>query len=184
MNKAIRKLVVVGIMLMFLVGATTASAITYSGAWDPTSGNMFAIQLSLLPSASALYMYDFGGDTSKTLGIVKDQLLSYNTIYFSKNATTSLWYAGTSLGSQTLALGVTPDFAFMFQNGSTQYFSYDLQKVNLPLWGSNLYELKAAGMDVVVSGAQPVPEPSTLLLLGLGIFGIAIFGLRRRIGTR
>ncbi len=71
---------------------------------------------------------------------------------------------------------------------STQYF--DLSGLNLDrislvfffldspgLFGS--YDVSSAFLDDVSVKANPVPEPSTILLLGLGLIGLSLFGRKR-----
>ena len=67
-------------------------------------------------------------------------------------------------------------FDFVAQSASTELLFGDLTQVDYP--GDNPGEAYGAALDNVRAELQPVPEPSTFLLLGAGLAGIG--WLRRR----
>ena len=168
-----RKYFAVGVLFACLMAAGPAAAFTFDGTWDVSSGSMYAVQTSLLQHDSSLYLYNLG-NTAERLLVLNDSFLSHASIYFTN--VNNIWYAGRSVGAQDLTLGTTPNFGFLFMDGDGIHTSYDLT----PIVSGNSYELRTSDMDVIFADAKPVPEPSTLLLLGVGLIGVAVIGLRKR----
>lgn len=164
-------LIVVAAVLMILPSSSIADTITYSGAWEPNSDDVFFIDLTPTDGSESLYMYDWG-DTDKNLFLLSDGIYNNVTVYFTKELST--WYAGLDEGVETLNLGVSNWFGLYF-SGSC-YTSYDLTSIGKDAY--RLYEPNTK-MTVVVHDAAPVPIPSTVWIFGAGVIGI--LGIRRKI---
>lgn len=98
--------------------------------------------------------------------------------------------------------GVTPMESFWILTYLDKTYSFDLNSVNVEFQSSNFLNLvgegvlHATGFDPTPgnwfyssqdggtafsaqSSSAPVPEPGTIVLLGAGLFGLAVFGKRR-----
>ena len=76
-------------------------------------------------------------------------------------------------------LQVTGDNEFLFQNVA----ELDWAVVNLDDFGGNIIKEFGQFSHVGELGGTtpPVPEPGTMMLLGVGLFGLAVYGKRRTI---
>ena len=118
------------------------------------------------------------------LGMYYGSIDTYNNIAFYNGAQlfqgTGLLADGILSGTEILAAmnGTSGD---QFQPGSNVYVNLSFD----PSESFTAFEFRTTGIafevDNIVSGfaPAPVPEPSTMMLLGLGMFGLAVYGKRR-----
>jgi hypothetical protein len=116
------------------------------------------------------------------LGLYYGSIDTYNNVAFYSNG--SLIH-GTGLLADGILTG-TEVLAAMNGNSGDQYLPGSNVYVNMffDMTDSfDAFEFITTGIafeiDNVVTGIAPVPEPSTMMLLGLGMFGMAVYGKRR-----
>jgi hypothetical protein len=165
---------------------TGPEASIVSGTYAPGGGFTF-------PAQQGSQWLDLTGDVSNTFeGVVQTvgtvPGTNYNLSFWVGNLSGSIWgitstvgvkLNGGSVGSETNSTpGSTltwEQFTIPFMaTGSTTTIEFD----NLDPSSDNSNGLDNVDLELA-AGPVPVPEPSSLLLLGSGLFGLAIFVGRR-----
>jgi Protein of unknown function (DUF642)/PEP-CTERM motif len=165
---------------------TGPEASIVSGTYAPGGGFTF-------PAQQGSQWLDLTGDVSNTFeGVVQTvgtvPGTNYNLSFWVGNLSGSIWgitstvgvkLNGGSVGSETNS---TPGSTLTWEQfttpfmatGSTTTIEFD----NLDPSSDNSNGLDNVDLELA-AGPVPVPEPSSLLLLGSGLFGLAIFVGRR-----
>jgi PEP-CTERM motif len=112
---------------------------------------------------------DFG--TANYLGLWWGSIDAYNTITFYNGNAIVLSFTGADV----ITLGAS--YGDQITAGSNHYVNFrDLPDFNTVTFSSSQFAFEA---DNIAIGVVGVPEPATMLLLGLGLLGLA--GVRRKI---
>lgn len=173
---------VVGAMLMM---ATSAMATYYVGTTNVGDADIFVDRTKLDNS---------GEGTGLELAWVNETLES-SFLAFVRNETPdgSGWRATDSSTVFAFDLQGTPEY-FLIKTGNIGYTSdfRDFLFQNISDTGWAVVDLGASfgsGYDLGTNygkfshidefGGAPVPEPGTMMLIGMGMFGMAIYGKRR-----
>jgi hypothetical protein len=116
------------------------------------------------------------------LGMYYGSIDTYNNIAFYSNGSlmqgTGLLADGVLTGTEVLA-AMNGYSGNQFLPGSNVYVNMFFDMTD----NFDAFEFRTTGVafevDNIVAGIAPVPEPSTMMLLGLGLFGMAVYGKRR-----
>jgi len=93
--------------------------------------------------------------------------------------------SNTEIFNQTVAAGMSPNASFSFL-GAVGNAGEQISRVRITTGSSALgpNDITAGGSDVVVMDdfifAEPVPEPSSLILMDLGMLGVLVLGFWRK----
>lgn len=167
------------------VAATPANDTTFF-AYGPGPGNSTGSAVSLkVKYADTLssFQYVTGVDHYiNYLGMYYGSIDTYNNIAFYSNGSL---IQGTGLLSDGILTGQEVLNALNGSSGN-QYLPGSNVYVNMffdTTDSFDAFEFRTTGIafevDNIVTGIAPVPEPSTIVLLGLGLFGMAVYGKRR-----
>ena len=183
-NRAMKRIPLIMAALALIVGlsCSTALAVTYSGAWEPTESDINELSVDVLisnPSDFSLWLYDWSEVNTAQKFLDINQMGT--SILFTYKTTDNSWYAES--GSISLKLGNDSWFGLLFKDVSDNSFtSYDIEKISDP----GLYKITMASGDntdiFVQTDASPIPLPGSVLLLGTGLSGLGLLGWRRRKG--
>jgi len=128
------------------------------------------------------FLADIPGYYLSYLGMYYGSIDTYNNIAFYNG---NQLFQGTGLladgvlSGQEILTAMNGTSGNQFQSGSNVYVNLSFD----PSESFTAFEFRTTGIafevDNIVSGFAPVPEPSTMMLLGLGLFGMAVYGKRR-----
>jgi len=180
-----------------------------SGSYDSdgderyTSGDVF-IDVDGVDS-STTYGYDYVFDVEWTSGSYSLYRLSSGSNYFQTTyvGSSNPWKydtGGTQVGStgsftmttiteaEASALGLTGDGYGQSYSNVHNVVSFDLLPILTKLNVSKIdftshFTMECGNDNLMGQGTAPVPEPQTLLLMGIGLLGLAFVG-RKKLGER
>lgn len=142
------------------------------GSWSDVCA---AFGLACTPEAFLLYKANAGSPVTESGSYASSYETTFNPTDDPEDAT--IWFI---TGFPAI---VCPSCYLVVKDGNHEPAQY---LFDISLWnGTDTIELqgfwpkKGAISNVAIWGARAVPEPSSLLLVGIGAFGLA-FGLRRR----
>lgn len=164
-----------------------AYGVTYSGVWIPTDNDINDFSFDNASGDTRtweVYMFDWGVSNPTISDCFSLLVLGISdtasTIDFTKDDDNN-WIIQSTIGSPTLNIGLTKEYGLFFYDpsSSTYQFSYDISLLSAP------------GQYTIVVGSEPsqdtfiqndamIPIPGSVLLLGTGLFGLALLGFRRR----
>lgn len=151
-----------------------------SNIWKPTDGDLQAIQIAFTSTTFAIFrasdglgateFLPLGGSSgnpfSDTINIETNDL--GETIFFN------------SLGN-SLNLGITPHFLFgaIVNPSSSTYVGETSVQLSENVWDLSFIDgTQSASLFAI--DVSPVPEPSTILLMSLGLFGLYLLRNRNK----
>ncbi len=167
----------------FLLTAQTASAFVSNSAtsWEPNSNSVVVFSFVANWQNHSFLILDDGDDAAIDNSITLLNSTGPSDLLFSKDETTNVWSikASDNLGNPlgTLELGATPNFDLCLYDGTNYHNSYSYDASFFSGYYEITYEKLGFSPTIFISGASPVPVPTSLLLLGSGLVGL--FGLRR-----
>ena len=119
------------------------------------------------------WITDYDYDSDEVIWLLTDDT-GDNTYAFNLRGTPDFFIIKTGSGTND-----SPNDHFLFEN----FASLEWAVLNLTADFGVDYEIKNIGKfshgAEIGGGDTPVPEPGTMMLLGVGMFGLAIFGKRR-----
>jgi len=159
-----------GVMLIAALLFANHEAGAYT-VWDPTTNISNLISLEF-PSGSPyqVYLYD-PQNPSALIKIMDSGSLAINVTFSESGGD---WYATPSIGGN-LNLGPSDLFGLFFRPASG---GDDIYTYSYTLWGTE-YKLTVNSYDYFLTNVL-IPIPSSVLLLGTGILGLALLGWRRK----
>ena len=161
-----------------VVFSTNAFATTWNWSFGGESGTFVTDGSS---SAAGNYVLKDFTVTSTTTGGTLGSLLGgqYNTDMYSTYQPFSFDWNGSVVTTWHQSGYNTFDWWAFGQEGSpmSYFFGWDTGNINDPTkaahyGGSNIYDVAYTVTVTAENGSAPVPEPSTLLLLGGGLLGL------------
>jgi len=161
-------------------GAAPAGDTTFY-AYGPGPNNNAGSAVSLLVKYDS-FLNQMPGYYLSYLGMYYGSIDTYNNIAFYNGNQllqgTGLLADGV-LSGQEILTAMSGTSGNQLADGSNVYINLGFD----PSESFTAFEFRTTGIafevDNIVSGFAPVPEPSTMMLLGLGLFGMAVYGKRR-----
>jgi hypothetical protein len=176
-------------------GSIDITPLTQSAIDGPSSVSLSAltpfVSLSLYNETSQSVVFDIGGfgwsTTQESTVYSLDGMFNFNDISIAPGATYSnvLLYVGgiSNVPGVGLAPSTVGDFAriqgisVMYTlNGAMDFIDEAASQGNY-LWAANVI----APPDTGGGGTAPVPEPTTMVLFGTGLAGLAAVGRKRKV---